>query len=322
MKLLAGLQTFTVKQLNFIPQDHARPTRLPRYGRIAPLPPAAQSVTNYGDGCTSNPFSALPKMSYWKLENWVVPSGLAQSLISHQSNWTMASCAASSAIRILVADSNQMQSQLLVAALRRRPEFAVRSCPMDADAILAAVASSPADVALMSADNPRDTAQDLTVIRRLYLEHPRIATVLLLDSYDHNLVVSAFRAGARGLFCFAESPFRLLCKCIHCVSQGQVWANNEQMRHLLDLIRQVPSLRVVNALGHKLLTPREEQVVALVADGLSNREIAAELNLSEHTIKKYIFRIFDKLGISRRVELVLYAVSHSEKRQAEWVPGA
>jgi DNA-binding NarL/FixJ family response regulator len=63
-------------------------------------------------------------------------------------------------------------------------------------------------------------------------------------------------------------------------------------------------------------------VVALVAEGLSNREVAHELSLSEHTIKKYLFRIFDKLGISSRVELVLYAVSHGGSRQAEWIAGA
>jgi DNA-binding NarL/FixJ family response regulator len=74
---------------------------------------------------------------------------------------------------------------------------------------------------------------------------------------------------------------------------------------------------MVNAQGMKLLTPREEQVVTLVTDGLSNREVARDLNLSEHTIKKYLFRIFDKLGISRRVELVLYAVNHSGAPPAE-----
>jgi DNA-binding NarL/FixJ family response regulator len=62
-------------------------------------------------------------------------------------------------------------------------------------------------------------------------------------------------------------------------------------------------------------------VVALVAESLSNRDIARELNLSEHTIKKYLFRIFDKLGISSRVELVLYAVNHGAPLQAEWLAG-
>ena len=61
--------------------------------------------------------------------------------------------------------------------------------------------------------------------------------------------------------------------------------------------------------------------MALVAEGYANREIAAELGLSEHTVKKYMFRIFDKLGISTRVELVLYAVSHGEHRPAQWISG-
>jgi DNA-binding NarL/FixJ family response regulator len=78
---------------------------------------------------------------------------------------------------------------------------------------------------------------------------------------------------------------------------------------------------VLNSNGDHLLTGREEQVVALVSDGLSNREVARELNLSEHTIKKYLFRIFDKLGISTRVELVLYALNNGSSREAEWIPG-
>ena len=77
---------------------------------------------------------------------------------------------------------------------------------------------------------------------------------------------------------------------------------------------------MVNARGTSLLTPREEQVVALVSEGLSHREVAQELGLREHTSKKYLFRIFDKLGISTRVELVLYAVAHGSQRVAEWLP--
>ncbi len=81
-------------------------------------------------------------------------------------------------------------------------------------------------------------------------------------------------------------------------------------------------MRVVSANGEALITPREEQVVALVAEGFSNREVAQELGLSEHTVKKYLFRIFETLGISTRVELVLYAVNQGNYRQAEWLPGA
>jgi len=105
------------------------------------------------------------------------------------------------------------------------------------------------------------------------------------------------------------------------VHRGQTWATAEQIQFLIDMVSRVPSLRVVNANGEVLVTPREEQVVALVAEGLSNREIAQELALSEHTVKKYLFRIFEKLGISTRVELVLYALNHGDHRPAEWLPG-
>lgn len=224
-------------------------------------------------------------------------------------------------VAVLVADSNQMQGQLLVRELRRRPEFAVTYCGLDMDQILAALSKEPAEVAVINADDPNHHLQDMTLVRRLHLEHPEMAKILLFDTYDRDLVVNAFRSGIRGLFCFSQYPFRLLCKCIHAVSRGEVWLNNQQVQYLIETVAQVPSLRVVNATGSKLLTPREEQVVALVAEGLSNREIAQELALSEHTVKKYVFRIFEKLGISSRVELVLYAVSNSRSRSAEWLAG-
>jgi two-component system, NarL family, response regulator DegU len=215
-----------------------------------------------------------------------------------------------------------MQCQLLVGALRWRPELQVTSCALDPDIILHATNSRPIQVAVLNADNPRDGWLDMTVVRRLHLAHPEVAKIILLHTYDRDIVGNAFRSGARGLFCFSQYPFRLLCKCIQSVHQGQLWANSEQMQYLIEALSHVPSLHMVNSRGMRLLTPREEQVVALVADDLSNREVARELCLSEHTIKKYLFRIFDKLGISSRVELVLYALSHGGSRQAEWVAGA
>ncbi|MCU1299748.1 MAG: DNA-binding response regulator, LuxR family [Candidatus Sulfotelmatobacter sp.] len=161
----------------------------------------------------------------------------------------------------------------------------------------------------------------MATMRRVHLSYPAIAKVLLVESYDRDLVVNAFRSGARGIFCISDTNFRLLCRCIQRVSEGQVWANAEQMAFLVDLVSEVPSLRVLNSRGREMLTPREEQVVALVAEGLSNRDTARELNLSQHTVKKYLFRIFDKLGISSRVELVLYAVNHGAPLQAEWLAG-
>jgi DNA-binding NarL/FixJ family response regulator len=81
----------------------------------------------------------------------------------------------------------------------------------------------------------------------------------------------------------------------------------------LEAFAQLAPMRVVNADGMRLLTKREEDVVRLLAEGMQNREIAKELSLSEHTVKNYLFHIFDKLGVSSRVELVLYAVSSTKR---------
>jgi DNA-binding NarL/FixJ family response regulator len=160
------------------------------------------------------------------------------------------------------------------------------------------------------------------LLRRLRVSYPKIAPVLLAESDDRELVVNGFRAARRESLFLPTLHFPMLRKCIRCVFQGQVWINRQQMTYVLDALSELPTLRVVNSNGRFLLTPREEQVVALVADGLTNRGVAVELGLSEHTIKKYLLRIFDKVGISSRVELVLYARSHGEHRPAEWMPSS
>ena len=231
------------------------------------------------------------------------------------------SAAASQAIGVLIADSNRMQAQLLTSALRRHAEFHVATCPMNPTAILQAVNSKPPRVALLAL-NASDVADTVATLRAFHLSHQDIPKILLVDSCEREVVVTAFRCGVRGIFSIDEANLRLLYRCLLRVASGQIWVNTEQLNHLLDSISEVPSLRVLNARGHNLLTPREQQVVALVAEGLGNRQIARELNLSEHTIKKYLFRIFEKLGVSSRVELVLYAVNNGEARPAEWPAGA
>jgi DNA-binding NarL/FixJ family response regulator len=229
--------------------------------------------------------------------------------------------AASQPIGVLVADSNRMQAQLLTSALRRRSGFRVTLCPLDSALILQSANSRPPGVVLLSMNAATDAAEAITMVHRFHRSHPLIPKILLVESFDRDLVVSAFRSGVRGIFSLTDSNLRLLCKCISRVAAGQVWANSEQLNYILDLVSEVPSLRVLNSLGTNLLTQREEQVVALVAEGLGNRQIAAELNLSKHTIKKYLFRIFEKLSVSSRVELVLYAVNNGDPRHAECLPG-
>ncbi len=221
-------------------------------------------------------------------------------------------------IEVLVADSSQMQSQLLTSALRRRPDLKISACEMTAEAILAWPQLPRAGVILLNPAHHDEAC--FATIRRVHTMYPQVPLILLGECYERDIVVSAFRSGVRGMFCFAKTSLSSLCKCIHAVRDGQVWANTRQIHFLLEQVCQVPSLRVVNDCGRSLLTPREGQVVALVAEGMSNRDVSHELSLSEHTVKKYLFRIFDKLGVSNRVELVLYAVHHTDSRPTQWAP--
>jgi DNA-binding NarL/FixJ family response regulator len=214
-----------------------------------------------------------------------------------------------------------MQAQLLSGALRRHSEFQISCCQMNSDSILEAVGGHYPRIALLSLSAAGSAEEEIATLRSFHVAYPGIGKILLVESCSRDLVINAFRSGARGIFTITDSNLRLLCKCILRVAAGQIWANTEQLNYLMDLMSGVPSLRVLNSIGDSLLTPREEQVVALVAEGLSNRQVATELTLSEHTIKKYLFRIFEKLGVSTRVELVLYAVHNGNPRQAEWLAG-
>jgi len=95
-----------------------------------------------------------------------------------------------------------------------------------------------------------------------------------------------------------------------------VWANSLQLRLLLKALRKDAPIRVVASTGENLLSLRESQVANLVVEGLPTKEIAVKLGITEHTISNYIYRIYNKLGISSRVELVLYLTKQQEARVA------
>lgn len=212
-------------------------------------------------------------------------------------------------IRILLADSNQTQAQLLSSALRRQPGLNVACCRGELPDCLQALQSTQVDVVLVS-DSPTDHIHLIDTLRGLHANHPRIRLILLLDSYDRSLVVDALRAGARGLFCRVSQSFQALCRCISVVHQGEIWASTEHVSYLIEALRSSSSTRIINAKGEGLLTARENQVVSLVAEGIVNREIAQQLGVKENTVKKSLLRIYDKIGVSNRVELVLYALTH------------
>ena len=212
-------------------------------------------------------------------------------------------------VRVLVGDSTRMGAQLLADALSRDSRIHVVCTAVGYSEALSALISQSLDVALISAELDGDPGKGL----RLCREHSQSATptrfVVLLESSKDDLVVAAFRAGAKGVFFRAESV-RPLAKCIYGVHQGQIWASSRELEFLLAAFAEPSGLRVPNYGAMAQLSQRESEVVCCIAEGLTNRHIAERLKLSEHTIKNYIFRIFEKIGISSRVELIVYALGH------------
>jgi DNA-binding NarL/FixJ family response regulator len=146
--------------------------------------------------------------------------------------------------------------------------------------------------------------------------------VILLDKDEERMVITAFRLGAKGIFCPIQSDFTMLCRCVERVYEGQIWANSSQMGYAMEALTQLAPLPTVGSGRLKLLTKRERDVAWLLVEGFTNRDIARELKLSEHTVKNHIFHIFDKLGVSNRVELVLYATSGAKAVQVVPIDGA
>jgi DNA-binding NarL/FixJ family response regulator len=216
-------------------------------------------------------------------------------------------------VSVLIGDESRIGCQLLQRALSRsRFRFEVVGSAVSCPEVLSSLKGKQVDVAVINQslqEGPFAGFQLLTEIRESF---PQTRIVILLNSANCDLVVDAFRGGAKGVFCRAES-LEALCKCIQSVHRGQVWANSNQLSFLLEAFERSCPLRAVDFSGRPLLTKREDEVASLVAEGLSNREVCLKLGLSEHTVGNYLFRIYNKVGVSSRVELVLYLLRQRQK---------
>jgi len=221
-----------------------------------------------------------------------------------------------SAIQILIAEANELNCQLVTNALRpRRHGVSVIACTAGSREAIELLKKRAPDVAVISAQLGDGPFEGYNVLRQLHALQLKTRAILLLNSRERDLVVDAFRCGAHGVI-FRDEPLKTLEKCIRAVHSGQVWANSEHLSYLLEVLSRVPPVRLRNERGLELLSKREAEVVRLVAEGLTNREISAELGLSEHTVRNYLFRIFDKVGVSTRVELVLYCLEERQKYES------
>jgi DNA-binding NarL/FixJ family response regulator len=213
----------------------------------------------------------------------------------------------SQSIRLFVAEANPISARLLAEAIARDPRIELIGFSSNPDEVFRALAPCSVDVLLLSARMEEDPTRGLALLRQLRSQCAGLKAVVLLDSSKPAVVVDAFRSGGCGVFC-RNTEIALLRKCIGAVNEGQIWANSEELAFVLAALSASPTPRY-NTCRLTPLSIREKEVVRCMVEGRTNRQIAEKLLISHHTVKNYIFKIFDKIGVSNRVELVFQVLS-------------
>jgi len=210
-------------------------------------------------------------------------------------------------VQVLVADSTPLAGQLIARALQQNADL--QAAEVSPDAVVEAAQAAHPDVVILSYSVSGLQKKGLEILKELIAFSPRLPVVMLLDDEDPKAVVNALQCGARGVFT-RSLPVEMLIRCVKQVHAGQVWISAEQLEFLLSVLANAPAPPpIVDARGAHLLSPREQEVMRWIVQGLSNREIAKELGISENTVKNYVYRIFDKLGVSNRAEAAMYAAA-------------
>jgi DNA-binding NarL/FixJ family response regulator len=218
-------------------------------------------------------------------------------------------------LHVLVAEDTALGCQLLSEALRRsRLDFGRIFCAFTHPTLIEVLKQNRVDVALLSDSFHGSTEKKADILDQVHAIQSKTRSILLVREVRPEIVLSAFQNGAKGVLSRTE-PTTVLFKCISAVHRGQIWINSEQLELILSAFVRRRPMRIVSSNGKRLLTEREEEVASLIVDGLTNREVADALTLRVHTVGNYLSTIYEKLGISTRVELVLYLLHQRQSQQ-------
>jgi two-component system, NarL family, nitrate/nitrite response regulator NarL len=215
-------------------------------------------------------------------------------------------------IRILIADDHPIFREGLRRLLEAEPRFAVAGEASDGQRAVDLVRTLRPDVLLL--DLVMDRMDGLAVLRVLADEPHETRIILLTAAIERTAMVTAVQLGARGVL-MKDAATPLLYKCIDCVVAGEYWLGRDTVGDLVSAMRQ--GATASPPAPRASLTARELGVVKGVVDGASNKDIAAQFGMSPQTVKNHLSVIFDKLGVSSRLELALYAMHHGLLRDCD-----
>ena len=206
-------------------------------------------------------------------------------------------------IRLLIIDDHEMVREGLKAMLTAEPDFEIVGDTANAEQALELIERLRPDVILLDVRLPGESGID--VCRTVTARYPEMAVIILTTYTDETLVAQCIQAGARGFIVKDIERFDLK-RSIRAVARGEAAIDPKAAVAVLAQLRRAPQVK--QELSIELLSPQQIVILRLVAQGLSSRDIATQLYLSENTVKGYVQEILHRLGVKNRTEAVMVAV--------------
>ena len=207
-------------------------------------------------------------------------------------------------VNIVIADDHTIFREGLRRLLETEPAFRVIGEAGDGGEAVQLVQQLKPDLLLLDMAMP--AMSGLQVLDELSAGGTPVRTIVLTAAIESWQTAQVLQRGARGVL-LKEASTALLFKCIQCVADGQYWVGREEVGNLVEYMRREVSA-TQEARERLGLTGRELEIVSAIVAGLSNRDMASQFGISEQTVKHHLTRIYDKLGVSNRLELALYAI--------------
>ncbi len=210
-------------------------------------------------------------------------------------------------IRIVIADDHPVVRIGVKNMLQSDAGLEVLGEASDGDEAITATLELLPDILLLDLQMPR--LPGLEAMRAIMSGSPTVKILLLTSTITTQQIIEALQKGARGIV-LKDALADHLTTAIRAVSSGDYWIGGKRVVNLVGALHELMQQAAVPERKTYGLTPRELEVVGCIVEGCSNRDIAKQFSISEETVKRHLSNIFDKTGVSTRLELALFAIAH------------